>query len=73
MNENWKAIAIIFIILFTLETITVALFINQGLKSLVIDEKCAYEICYDYDSYLVEGNTCYCFMSGEVAKKKYIW
>ena len=63
-KTTWKTLAIIFFILFTLET----LFIIWGV-SLVTDEEnktleCYYDICSDYPDALYEGNVCYCYELG---------
>jgi len=58
---NWKIIAIIFIILFTIET----LWISYGLYLIQKEEaqvnECYYNICSDYPEAQVQNNVCFCY------------
>lgn len=60
-NTKWKTIAIIFIILFALET---SLFV-WGYYVSVKEEKnlmeCYYEICEDYSDAYLENKICSCY------------
>ena len=60
-KKTWKALAIIFIIIFFLETIlitwSIMLVSNEEAKA----EECFYEICGDYLDAWIEGNVCYCY------------
>jgi regulatory protein YycI of two-component signal transduction system YycFG len=66
MKENtWKTIAVIFIILFILETLFLIYAYNLGTKTTNNEFKCSNEVCYnknalsfDYDS---NTNTCSCY------------
>ena len=63
INKYWKTIAIIFIILFTFETIYVVYSVsvyNQGIKNQNI---CFYDICANYpDAYYDSDNkVCSCY------------
>ena len=83
-RNAWKTIAIIFIILFVLESAliiyNIAIFLNQENKL----ERCAVDICgyspeledwngeydgHNYDEYL---NICYCFKGYELSLEKYM-
>jgi len=73
-KTGWKIIAIIFIILFILETMFLIWAFNLGEQAEVNESKCVYSICdgfksYQYDQY---SNMCYCFVNGEVIKEKYV-
>jgi hypothetical protein len=67
MANGWKVTAIIFIILFALQTITFSYLIYVGSKELRNEEICAYDIC-DYDevtAYKYEEGVCYCYDRNE--------
>lgn len=73
-TKNWRKIAIIFIILFTIETLVVAGFIYVGLKEIVKEDECMYNVCqgtisFIYDSY---SQLCYCYINGEIIKQVYL-
>ena len=74
MKNKWKVIAIIFIILFILETI---LFISLVKISLNVQEEeniCSVYICSDYDSYYYDSikSICSCYLNGEVEYQEYV-
>lgn len=74
MANKWKAIAIIFIILFLLETTVLVFFYKVGTEAIEKEQECAYNICYDYDSYFYESydKICYCYTNHEIAYQKYL-
>lgn len=62
VKNIWKIIAIIFMVLFLLETIYILWAWNIGTKMVEDEYKCAYNICeggvYTYDFY---EDMCYCW------------
>lgn len=72
--RGWKTLAILFIILFTLETVIVIGLYKIGAAVINNETKCANEICMngDYDSYTYQDNTCICYKDDEVAYTKYM-
>ncbi|MFW6233409.1 MAG: hypothetical protein ACOC3Z_01980 [Nanoarchaeota archaeon] len=81
MNKKaWKITAIIFIILFIVETLILISIFNLGNKAIENENTCVYQICElgepssKYDSYYYDTTEdfCYCYKNNEVAKKKYI-
>jgi len=71
---NWKAIAIIFIVLFVVETGIIFWAYNKGVgmsKNKII---CSNEICteVDADSFIYDDymNVCSCYKNNEVIKTK---
>jgi hypothetical protein len=67
-NNLWKTVAIVFIILFTLETAYVLYATSIGTEMINNDYDCAYITCenyetYNYDSY---SKICQCFENHEV-------
>ena len=76
-NESWKTIAIIFICLFILETLTIIWLWSLGIEVIENQNECAYNICevgevydaYAYDEY---SKICYCYNDGEVEYQKYM-
>ena len=76
--NTWKVVAIIFIVLFFLETFLIIWVISVGSKSMDNEKECSVNICgeinestsYSFDS--IE-NTCYCYdNNGEVIKTQFI-
>ena len=57
----WKTLAIVFIILFTLETLYICWAVSYSNDLIEKQEKCYYELCEEYPEALVEGNVCYCY------------
>ena len=76
MKINWKVLAIVFIILFIIETIVVIGLYNFGLNILDNENECAYNICEveTYDTYYYDYPTkfCYCYIDHEIVLEKYI-
>lgn len=70
--NKWKITAIIFIILFVLETLFVGIVTNIGINEIKNEEKCSNDICYEYDAYQYYENTCYCYTGDEVAYTRYL-
>lgn len=69
MDKNaWKILAIIFIVLFILETLLVIWLFNLGAESLEKEKDCAQIVCQDYDSYYYDdyGEVCYCYSGDEI-------
>ena len=73
-KTGWKVTAIIFIILFTIETTGLILLLNVGINSVEAENECAYNICEDYSTYQYDyvDNVCYCFEDNEVVKTSYM-
>lgn len=72
IRVKWKTIAIIFIILFVLETIVLIAAIKFGVKELRKEETCSNQICFNkgYQSYSYSNGLCSCFTDGEVLYKE---
>ncbi len=78
MEKNgWKILAIIFIVLFVLETGYFIWVLSYSSDYYGKESECAYNICevgteheaYAYDEY---EQVCYCFDGGEQTYQKYI-
>ena len=78
MNNNlhikWKTIAIIFIVLFVIETIFFLYVWKSGTNYIELENQCLYNICEGYDSYSYDyyEEVCYCFTDGEIDKQQFI-
>lgn len=72
--NSWKVTAIIFIILFTLESLFLIYAWNIGTKAIEREYECGINICADYQSYWYDDVTlmCYCYDKGEIAKQEYL-
>lgn len=74
--NGWKVTAIIFIILFILETILFGTIIKLGVDEFNRESECSVNVCgasyYDafyYDSY---EQMCYCYWDGEVTHQEFL-
>lgn len=74
MANGWKTVAIIFIILFFLETALLVWAYNVGSEEMENEEVCANEICFNVDeasTYLYAENICSCYNDlGETVYRK---
>ena len=72
--NGWKVTAIIFIILFVLETILFIFIISVGTGIVAKESECAINICEKYEKYYYDytENICYCFENDEIAFQKYM-
>lgn len=61
MANKWKTIAIIFIVLFTLETLYFAwatyVYMQEEKKTL----ECYYVVCEEYPEAMYENGVCFCY------------
>jgi uncharacterized protein YpmS len=68
-SNAWKIIAIVFIILFIVETLLVILIFSVGINQINNKEKCS-NICAEksYESFLFDSmnNLCSCYIGAEV-------
>lgn len=74
MNK-WKITAIIFIVLFLLETGLIVWSISMYNQSVEDEETCAYDICnvgVDYEQYYFSEGICQCYINDEVGLTKRI-
>ncbi len=77
MNKTtWKTLAIIFIILFILETLFIIWVWDYGTNLVEKENECVYNICSneEYDSYIYDDveSICYCYKDGEIAFQEFI-
>jgi len=73
-KKGWKIIAIIFIVLFALETLLGIWVIGLGTQVIENENDCAYNICSDYETYYYDNyeQMCYCYNNHEVEYQEYI-
>lgn len=80
MKNKWKTTAIIFIILFAIETLFLVYVGGIGKEAINNENKCSIEVCnlmeYNtaYDSYFYDSSIkmCYCYIDKEIVKSKYM-
>jgi hypothetical protein len=62
-RNGWKTIAIVFILLFVIESVYFIWAYNLGSEMITNDYNCAYDICADYPSYSYDEYTknCLCY------------
>lgn len=73
-EKNWKIVALIFMGLFLIETVLVAMAYNVGTKLVEMEKECMFDTCGDYSSYYFDQSeqNCYCFDNGEVSIVQHI-
>ena len=76
-KTGWKIIAIIFMILFVIETAWIVYSINSYQISADKSNNCLYNLCKEYPDAYYESNICYCYdydLLGElvIAKIEYM-
>jgi hypothetical protein len=72
--KGWKVLAIIFIILFILETSFIIWGINLATDEENRKSECAYNTCKDYDAFFYEPTSqiCYCYTDKEIVYQKFM-
>lgn len=74
--NKWKLIAIIFIILFIVETLSLLYILKVGINSINNKIKCQTEICFnqnsDYYTFDDVQNLCECYIGTEVIYREYL-
>lgn len=73
-KSGWKTLAIVFIILFILETALFGTLLYMGSQVVNNERVCAYEICSEATSYIYndENKICECYKSGSKIKAQYM-
>lgn len=79
-KKRWKILAIIFIILFILETWAFVSLIIIGNDVIDKENNCAYNVCglgnneSTYDAYYYDSvaSMCYCYQNNILSKQRYI-
>jgi len=74
MTNGWKVTAIIFMILFILETLAFVGTIFLGVNMINKENECSYNICQGYEAFIYDdySNVCSCYKQGEVVKQEYL-
>ena len=74
--NGWKVTAIIFIVLFILETAFFIGILSIGISDIEKENQCAYNVCdgSGYQSYIYYEFTgvCECYNNGELMKTRYL-
>jgi len=75
-NNPWRVIAIVFIVLFALETISVICLYAIGSQALSNETECSVNVCgelnatsFYYDDF---EQVCYCYSGEDMVQMKYI-
>jgi len=80
MNNGWKITAIIFIVLFVLETAFVVWAVSLANDTLALENECIYDVCdlgnddSLYETYYIDSidKICSCYIDDEVKLSKYL-
>jgi len=72
--NGWKITAIVFIILFILETCFLIWAFNLGTQMIENENECAINVCNDYETYYYDdyNNMCYCYLNHEITHQEYL-
>ena len=68
----WRTFAIIFIILFILETIFIIWAWDMGTQEIKNEEICSVNICVGYDAYFYADSYCDCYRDNELLYTEYM-
>ena len=75
-KDTWKALAIIFIFLFVLESIILVCAWNSGTQMIENENTCSMNICGNdrYDAYFYDDydEICYCYTNNEITYSEYL-
>ncbi len=70
MVNGWKVTAIIFIILFIVETLLFGLLVNLGTNEINKEQTCnAYCGEKEYDSFIYQDNICSCYLNNKIVEQ----
>ena len=74
MANKWKVIAIIFIVLFILETIFLIWAWNYGTETIENEYECSVDICQDAEAFIYYEyeEVCDCYIDNEIVLTKYM-
>jgi len=72
--NGWKVTAIIFIILFIVETMFVYWAWTLGTDMIEQENTCSKNICSNYESFIYDeyGETCYCYVGDELVYQEFL-
>lgn len=73
-KKTWKILAIIFMVLFALETAYFIWALSYTSDYYEKQSECAYNVCEGYEAYAYDESNkiCYCYNDGEVEYQKYM-
>ena len=75
-KQGWKTLAIVFIVLFVLETALFVMLLAAGTASIEKESICAINICEDekYTAYFYDDyeNICYCYEGADITHQEYV-
>jgi len=69
--NGWKIAAVIFIVLFVLETLFLAWAFSVSRDEIEKERKCAYDVCQEYNTYSYDSDTnlCECWDESIISEK----
>ena len=72
--NGWKVVALIFIILFVLESFFLLWAWDLGATAINRENECLANICSGYGSYYYDdaNNMCYCYEGGDIEYQEYM-
>ena len=75
-KSGWKVLAIIFIILFIIETCLIVYAVKWGQEAIEKETECSVNVCGSdiYDAYYYDDyeQLCYCYTNNEITKQQYL-
>jgi len=74
VNKGWRTSAIVFIVLFVLQSMFVVWIFKAGNDLIDAENKCSVNVCDGYESYYFDNleRMCYCLNDQDIEYQKYI-
>ncbi len=71
-QTHWKTIAIVFIILFVLESLFLIWIFKLGFEDVDNENMCIINVCNGYDAYTYIDGVCSCYNNHELLYQEYL-
>jgi len=74
VSKGWRTTAIVFMVLFLLETLFVGWIFSVGTESIEKENECSINVCEPYEAYYYDdySEVCYCYEDNEIVYQKFI-
>jgi len=74
VDGAWRTAAIVFGILFLLQTTVIIYVMVEGEKMIGLENQCQVNVCREYDAYYYGSSDkmCYCYQNNEIVLNKYM-
>ena len=74
VSGAWRTAAIVFIILFLLQTFVIVYVMVEGEKILETEKQCQLNVCREYSAYYYASSDkmCYCYTDNQIVLNQYM-